>query len=202
MRTVGKLLLEALRARPLPHWLAAVYLSLRWQAFVSLDTRIYYPFRVRIGRGSRLIGRVTLIANGAIEIGRGVELYEGCFIQCQGGTVHIGDRSALGPYVIVYGGGDVLIGRTCSIATHTTIVSTTHEFGDPTQPIRNQGSTGKKVVISDDVWLGAHAVVLAGSHVGEGSIVAAGAVVRENVSAFAVVGGVPARLLRERPKET
>lgn len=199
MKAVGKLL-ETLKARPLPHWLTAIYLTLRWQAFVSPDARVYYPFRIRIGRGSRLIGRVTLIANGMIEIGRGVELYEGCFIQCQGGTVRIDEQSALGPYVVVYGGGDVDIGRACSIATHTTVVSTSHEFGDATTPIRDQGSTGKKVVISDDVWLGAHAVILAGTQVGKGSIVAAGAVVRENVPAYAVFGGVPARLLRERPR--
>ncbi|MBZ6076258.1 acyltransferase [Microvirga puerhi] len=202
MRTVGKLLLEALKARPLPHWMAAVYLSLRWQAFVSFDARIYYPFRIRIGRGSRLIGRVTLIANGAIEIGPQAELYEGCFIHCQGGTVRIGQNSALGPNVIIYGGGNVDIGQACSIATHSTIVSTSHHHSDATRPIREQGSSASKVTICDDVWLGAHAIVLAGVTIQPGSIIAAGAVVLKDVPEFAIFGGVPARLLRKRHQET
>ena len=54
------------------------------------------------------------------------------------------------------------------------------------------------VIISDDVWIGSHAVILAGARINRGSVIAAGAVVTNDVPAFAVVGGVPARIIKSR----
>jgi chloramphenicol O-acetyltransferase type B len=56
------------------------------------------------------------------------------------------------------------------------------------------------VVIAPRCWIGSHAIIFDGVRVGEGSVVAAGAVVTEDVPDFAVVGGVPARILKERDR--
>jgi len=92
----------------------------------------------------------------------------------------------------------VTIGRQVSIATRVTIVGSSHRFTDPTQPIRNQGMEALPVTISDDVWIGAGAVILGNVCIGEGAVIGAGAVVTRNVPSRALVVGVPARQIGAR----
>jgi acetyltransferase-like isoleucine patch superfamily enzyme len=65
-------------------------------------------------------------------------------------------------------------------------------------PIALQGMTRDGIFIEDDVWVAAHAVVLDGVRIGRGSVVAAGAVVTEDVPPYTIVGGVPARAIGHR----
>lgn len=65
-------------------------------------------------------------------------------------------------------------------------------------PMNVQPYQERDVIIGDDVWIGANAVILAGVRIGEGSVVAAGAVVARDVPPYCVVGGVPARVLKTR----
>ena len=66
-------------------------------------------------------------------------------------------------------------------------------------PMRGQGSTpARKVTVSSDVWIGARVIILPGVTIGQGAIIAAGAVVTKDVPPFSVVGGVPARVIKFR----
>jgi acetyltransferase-like isoleucine patch superfamily enzyme len=88
-------------------------------------------------------------------------------------------------------GCDVLIGPHCYI--------TDHDHGSaPGSPMHTQPMVSKPVKVGNDVWIGAHAVILKGVTIGDGSIVAAGAVVNQDVPPGTIVGGVPARVLRQR----
>lgn len=89
---------------------------------------------------------------------------------------------------------EVTIGSRVMIAPNVTITVTGH----PVHPQLRSGMAqfSAPVVVEDDVWLGAHVVILPGVTIGAGSIVAAGSVVTKNVPAGVVVGGVPARVLR------
>jgi maltose O-acetyltransferase len=84
------------------------------------------------------------------------------------------------------------------IASHTAIVSLTHDYTRP--DMRFAPAIGASVVIEDDVWIGAHAVIMPGVTIGRGAVVGAGAVVRDDVPPFAIVAGIPARLIRYRPE--
>jgi len=64
--------------------------------------------------------------------------------------------------------------------------------------INQQGHTLKPIVIHDDVWIGGGAIILAGITIGQGAVVAAGAVVTKNVEPYTIVGGVPAKRIKER----
>lgn len=183
---------------PAPAFIVAVYLSLRWHCRVSPRAIIRFPFKLTIGRGSR-IHRCTLVASGrGISVGKSVSIYDGCHLNALDGAISIGDHSLFGPYMTIYGLGSVSIGSYVAVASYSTIVASNHNFKDRGRYIRQQGSTGKGISIEDDVWIGAHCVILDGVTVGKGSVVAAGSVVNKNVESYTVVGGVPASFLKER----
>jgi acetyltransferase-like isoleucine patch superfamily enzyme len=109
----------------------------------------------------------------------------------------IGDRSTIGFYSMIYSSKSVYIGSDCMIAPFVSIVDSNHGT-DRSKPMNRQPNSSKEIHISDDVWIGTHAVVLAGVSIGKGAIVAAGAIVREDVEPYTIVGGVPAKIIGER----
>jgi acetyltransferase-like isoleucine patch superfamily enzyme len=73
-----------------------------------------------------------------------------------------------------------------------------HEFDRIDIPIREQGTTRQGITIEDDVWVGSNAIFLDGAHVGRGSVIGAGSVVRGNIPPYSIAVGVPARVIRSR----
>ena len=94
--------------------------------------------------------------------------------------------------------GKVSIGDGVRIATGTQILAFNHGFDDVDVPIHKQPHTRIGITISDDVWIGANCIILDGVTVGPHSIIAAGAVVTKDVPAYAIVGGNPAKVIRDR----
>jgi acetyltransferase-like isoleucine patch superfamily enzyme len=87
------------------------------------------------------------------------------------------------------------------IAPHCALMPYQHSYADLDQPMWQQPLTSRgDIVLEDDVWLGVNAVVLDGVKIGQGAIVGAGAVVTRDVPPFAIVGGVPARIIGSREK--
>ncbi|MEI5671653.1 acyltransferase [Nocardioides sp. CCNWLW212] len=115
----------------------------------------------------------------------------------KGDRVSIGDRSGIGQNSRL--DGPVEIGRDVMMGPEVMIFALGHEFSDISRPMIRQGMTvPDPVVILDDVWIGARAIILPGVTVGRGAVVAAGAVVTKDVPAFSVVGGNPAKILKSR----
>lgn len=136
--------------------------------------------------------------NGAIEIGPKCELNQGVELNPWGGSIRIARRVWLGPYVVIYGHGGVEIGESTLVSMHCAILSSNHAIPAMGTLIRDVPDELLPTKIGRDVWIGANAVILGGVTVGDGAIVAAGAVVTKDVEAGAVVAGVPARLVRKR----
>ena len=112
------------------------------------------------------------------------------------GDVEFGAHSTVNAYAMI--SGKVRCGDGVRIASHVTIVGFNHGFDDPSVPIHTQKHESLGILIEDDVWIGANAVVLDGVTIGRGAVIAAGAVVSRDVPPLAIVGGVPARLVRYR----
>ncbi|MCJ7544531.1 MAG: acyltransferase [Phycisphaerae bacterium] len=112
--------------------------------------------------------------------------------------IELGDRVTLNEWVFIDGYGGVEIGDDVRIAHRASILSSDHQYQDPHTPIRRQGLVPARVRIGNDVWIGCNAVVLKGVTVGDGAIVAAGAVVTHDVERWAIVAGVPARKIGSR----
>lgn len=97
-----------------------------------------------------------------------------------------------------YEGGDIRIGANTIIGPRFLIRSANHVFDNRDELIRNQGHVANDVDVGEDVWIGANCTILAGVTIGNGAVVAAGAVVTKDVAPFTVVGGVPAKKIKER----
>jgi len=135
---------------------------------------------------------------GTITIGQKSELLHGVILMTYGGNIVIGEKCSINPYTILYGHGNLTIGNNVLIAGHTLIIPANHIFTDVNRPIGVQGLTMKGIIIEDDVWIGSGCRILDGVTIGKGAIVAAGAVVNKTVEPFSIVGGVPAKLIKNR----
>ena len=149
-----------------------------------------------IGRGAAL--RANTSASPGITLSAQASLKDGVILNANTGSITIGERSWLGPYCVIYGNGGVDIGRDVMIAAHTLITSVGHEHESLDVPMMNQPLRLAPVRIEDDVWIGARCTLLPGITVGRGAIVGAGSVVTRDVAPWAIVGGVPARVVGQR----
>ena len=111
------------------------------------------------------------------------------------GDVVIGDHTRVGLHNTVI--GPVTIGSHVNLAQGITITALNHNFGDKSQRIDDQGVSTDPVIVGDDIWIGANAVILPGVNIGHHSVVAAGAVVTKDVPPHSLVAGVPAKIIKE-----
>lgn len=123
-----------------------------------------------------------------------------CSLHAANGKVLIGNRVAFGRNTSVDAcdGGEIRIGDDVIIAQNVVIRAADHRFESVAMPILAQGHNGGRIVIGNDVWIGANCVVTRNVVIGDHAVVGAGAVVTRDVPPYAVVGGVPARMIRQR----
>jgi len=136
--------------------------------------------------------------NGSIQVGTRCSIRPYACLYTYGGKIKIGNYCSINPFTVIYAAGGGTIGEHVRIAPHCMIVASNHNFEDPERLIREQGVVAMGITIGDDVWVGSHANILDGVTVGEGSVVAAGAVVTKDVPAYSIVAGVPARVVKSR----
>jgi maltose O-acetyltransferase len=161
---------------------------------------LYYGFarflpksHSRINFGSKFIRR-TLIKGIIENCGKNVNIEKGAIINRK---LQVGDNSSIGVNSLI--GGKTLIGNNVMMGPEVFIFTSNHAFDRTDIPMIQQGySHENKVVIEDDVWIGARAIILPGVHIGKGSIIGAGSVVTKNIESFTVVGGNPAKLIKKR----
>ena len=136
-----------------------------------------------------------------IRMGPGVSMAPNVSFR-NGERISIGAGTHIGEFSLIWAGnqtGRIEIGEKCLFAPHVMVTASNYGVERGPVPIMDQPKIESDVVIGAGSWLGANVVVLAGVTIGEGAVVAAGAVVTKDVPAFAIVGGVPARVIGERP---
>ena len=111
--------------------------------------------------------------------------------------IRIGANSLIGEMNVLRGQGGIAIGDRVYTAPLVQMLAVNHVFDDPSRPMVEQGITADGIVIEDDVWIGAGAIITDGVRVSKGSVVAAGAVVTADVPPYTVVGGIPAKVIRK-----
>lgn len=131
------------------------------------------------------------------KVGRRVKVWSGVWMDAFD-RLEIGDDVTIGKDAILITDGGLRIGHRAMIAHGSKLITEGHRVPPGRERMRFSGRDLAAVVIENDVWIATQAVILPGVTVGEGSVVAAGAVVTKDVPPFAIVGGVPAQLIRMR----
>jgi acetyltransferase-like isoleucine patch superfamily enzyme len=146
--------------------------------------------------------RLEVGKNAVLELGRWSWIGHGCKIRCHEGRVSLGAKSVMGQECTISAYQHVSIGRECVIADRVMLIDFDHGSVEVERPIRLQGIYKRDVHIGHNVWIGYGACILRGVTVGDNAIIGTSSVVTKDVEANAVVGGVPARVLRmrERPR--
>lgn len=155
------------------------------------------PDNVQLGEESWLYSAFAFIhcrstRPSALRTGRACGIYNGCFFELgPDGQVQIGDYSTL-VGVIVSTNASVRIGSYCFLA-HEVVVADSAVASPPRSDVGTLAAAERvSVVLGDDVWIGAGAVLLQGARIGDGAVVGAGAVVDFEVPPFALIAGNPA----------
>jgi acetyltransferase-like isoleucine patch superfamily enzyme len=114
-------------------------------------------------------------------------------------NISIGDDVSIAAFVHMWGQGGITIGNRVMIGSHSAITSLTHNQEAVNMYISR---VSKSVIIKDDVWIGAHVVIMPGIIIGEGAIIGAGSVVTTDIPPKGIAMGVPAKVVRSRNQKT
>ncbi len=156
--------------------------------------------------GLLFLGRhleLEIARRGRVEFGRFVWIGDRTKIRCHEGVVEIGSKTVLGQECTISAYQRVRIGEECVIADRAMFIDFDHGIVEVERPIRSQGIYKRDVEIGNNVWIGYGACILRGVSVGDNSVIGTNSVVTKDVPANAVVGGIPARIIRmrEAPRE-
>jgi acetyltransferase-like isoleucine patch superfamily enzyme len=143
----------------------------------SIRSKIIFGNDVYVSRLCRLTGGSSKDYTGEVLIGDSVHIGQSCFFDGTG-KLRVGKDSVLGPNV--------------------SLLTANHEFKDPSIPIRYQGAVAKTINVEEDVWLGAHVIVLGEVTIGKGSVIGAGSVVTKDIPPYSIAVGNPARVVGKR----
>ncbi|TBN15038.1 acyltransferase [Agrobacterium cavarae] len=135
--------------------------------------------------------------SGGRRFGKNVAILP--FVYINSGKLTLGDNVYLNQRCYIDLSAEVTIGANVKVGPGVSFVTANHEIGDSSTRCGNVKPA--PIVVGDGAWIGANAVLLGGCKIGRGAIVAAGAVVTKDVAPDTMVGGVPARLIRDLQRE-
>ncbi len=172
-------------ARLIARWL---WLKARYRSRLQTDGLCFVcpNVKLEIGRGATL------------RIGRWAWIGHGCKIRVHEGEVAIGAKTVMGQECTISAYQHVSIGRECIVADRVMLIDFDHGVTEVERPIRLQGIYKRDVRVGNNVWIGYGACVLRGITVGDNAVIGTNSVLTRDVPDNAVVGGVPARLIRMR----
>ncbi len=158
--------------------------------------RLLAPLYQHRGYGSKIYHSVRMDTPPyrRFWLGRRSVVESYCCINNAVGDVTIGDYTRIGIHCTLI--GPVCIGNHVNLAQGITVTALNHIFKDSSRRIDEQGVSTKPVVIGDDVWIGTNAVILPGVTIGSHCVVAAGAIVTKDIPDHTLVGGVPAKVIK------
>jgi acetyltransferase-like isoleucine patch superfamily enzyme len=162
--------------------------------------------KLRFGRRLQTDGICFICPGVKLEIGRGATLRvgrwawigHGCKVRVHEGEVSIGAKTVIGQDCTISAYQRVVIGRECILADRVMLIDFDHGVTEVERPIRLQGIYKRDVQVGHNVWIGYGACVLRGVSVGDNSVIGTSAVLTRSFPANAVLGGVPARVIRMR----
>ncbi|MCE1169673.1 MAG: acyltransferase [Sphingobacteriia bacterium] len=179
-----------------------LFLSTLNRNFNRLTSIVFYSWRFnKWGSFSILYKPDSLCGTKQIDIGKRVHIRKGARLEAHGEnadipTIEIGDGTSIHNYFHCGAAKSVKIGKNVLIAGRVYITDHDHVFDDKDNPPVRAGLIAHPVVINDEVWIGEGAAILKGVTIGKRAVIGTNAVVTRDVPPNAVVGGVPAKIIR------
>ena len=170
--------MHKLKSKLWPYYYAGQFLLLRWTGHIpshAIRNLIYRLFGIQLGVHSVIYSGAEIRTPKKLTIGAGSIIGHGAILDARHG---------------------IRIGRNVNFSTGVWIWTLQHDYRDA-----QFAATGGPVEIDDDAWLSCRVTILPGVRIGRGAVVAAGSVVTKDVEPYAVVGGVPAKKIGERPRD-
>ncbi len=174
--------------------------------FIGKNVQLSYASNIRFGAWVQLEDyvKVSALCKEHLTFGNNVKI--GAYSQVIASTsfnnigeyIRIGDNVGIGEFAYLGGGGGLEIGDDCIIGQYLSCHPENHNYNDPKELIRLQGVTRKGIKVGENCWIGSKVTILDGVTVGANCVIAAGAVVTKDMPANAVIGGVPAKVLKMR----
>jgi acetyltransferase-like isoleucine patch superfamily enzyme len=173
--------------------------------FMGPSVRLRNARLCTFGKGTTLETGVLIdgLSTDGVHLGENVTI--GAYSQIRasmlsnlGKGLRLNNNSSCEAYSFIGAAGWIEVGENVIMGQHVSFHAENHVFTNTDIPIRMQGVTRLGITIEDDCWVGANVVFLDGCHIGRGCVIAAGAVVRGDILPYSVIGGVPAKLIRQR----
>ena len=167
---------------------------------IAFGCYIKNPAQINIGKRVKVHSGASLDASstGLLELGDGTTVNRYAYLNASRGGIKVGAGTEINNFSVINGAGGVEIGMNVLVGPGVQIVSYQHVYQDKNRLIKEQDYLYRKIVIGDDVWIGANAVILAGVTIGKGAVVGAGSVVTKSCEPYSVLVGVPARAIKKR----
>lgn len=187
--------------------------------FMLLRGFLYYRKRVFLGRGVKLlnkknielgknttIGRSSIVdgyAKEKLRIGESSKIGPHSEIRCTshfskyGKGFCMGINSGVGKFAFFGAAGGIGIGDNVIMGEYVSFHSENHNYSDTSKLIKDQGVSSQGIILGNDIWVGAKVTFLDGTEIGDHCVVAAGAVVKGKFPNNVVIGGVPAKIIKE-----
>lgn len=176
------------------------------KALLGKNVTFFNLKKIQFGEYMKLGDHVKLSALGTegIRIGNNFSLGDfgrvvvSTSLNNLGKSIQIGNNVGIGEFAYLGGAGGLEIGDDCIVGQYFSCHPENHVFTDLETPIRLQGVTRKGIKINNNCWIGSKVSILDGVEIGDSCIIAAGAVVTKSFPKNSVIGGVPARLIKNR----
>jgi len=178
------------------------------KGIIFLGKHVKFRAKYKISLGSSVIigdyVEINALSKEGVKIGNNVSILKNTIIECTGVIrslgegIEIGNNVGIAQNCFIQVRGKVKINDNVIMGPNVSIFSENHNYNNPELPVSVQGETRKGVTIEDGVWIGTRAVILDGVTVGKNSIIAAGSVVTHDVPPYSIVGGVPAKKIKDR----
>jgi len=180
------------------------FLKTRSKIFLGRHVQIKNPSSFIFGLGCSLGDRVLLDCYGqkGIRLGDSVSIGAGAIVSVTshmssyGVGLEVGNNTGIGEYAYLGCSGGVKIGSDVIMGQYVSFHSQNHNYSNVNKLIREQGVTSEGIELGNNIWVGAKVTFLDGAKIGDGCVVAAGAVVRGEFPSGTVIAGVPARVVK------
>lgn len=174
-------------------WIDSIRSSILKRVILLRNEGITFASNIYLGK--RAVVKTT--DGGKVVIDTNVSIEDDVMIYAQFGTIHIKKNTFIGKGSQIIAKENIEIGEDNLLAAYVIIRDTNHGLKKD-QLINKQEDTIKPIIIGNDVWIGSHSVITSGSTIANGAVVGANSVVTKEINSYVVVGGVPAKIIKQR----